>query len=244
MFPSSSFSPDINNHYTDTIIYSDLSLVLFVCNYNSNSLSLTFITLIIFPSSSYFSFLLSLLLQAALLILIHFMWFLYLYLQNIECVLAPGSQWLFSLSCSLVSAQWGGQLSPPGCFHHWPAAWEPGCTSGTFFEMLLSQPQLKLIPAILQHPEQYFRLILFFPSLLLRFCPKWPLKRLQRLMPCWETSHTQRKSCVHENNDMSDGWHLKKTEGDSDIGKHRFFALLYTQQLACPQQHYASSKRA
>lgn len=75
------------------------------------------------------------------------------------CVLAPGSQWLFSLSCSLVSAQWGGQLSPPGCFHHWPAAWEPGCPAGTFFEMLLSQPHLKLIPAILQHPEQYFRLI-------------------------------------------------------------------------------------
>lgn len=122
--------------------------------------------MIIFPSSSSSS-LLSLLLQEVtiLLILIYLIWFLCLYLQNIVCVLAPGSHWLFSLSCSLVSAQWGGQFSPPGCFHHWPAAWEPGCPSGTFFEMLPSQPQFKLIPAIPQHPEQYFRLIdiVFFP---------------------------------------------------------------------------------
>lgn len=41
---------------------------------------------------------------------------------------------------------------------------------------------------------------------------------------------------------MTDNAFREDDEEDNDIGKHCFFApQLYTQQLACPQQHYASS---
>lgn len=39
-----------------------------------------------------------------------------------------------------------------------------------------------------------------------RFYPKWPLKPLLRLMPCWEISHTQRKSCVRKR--CKSEWHV------------------------------------
>lgn len=114
MFPSSSFSHDINNHYTDTYYY-----------YNSKSLSLTFITLIIFPSSSYSSSLLYLLLQAALLILIHCIWFLYLNLLNIVCFGSWSSMVVFSVLqpgvCAVRGSAQSSWVFPPltSCLRTW-----------------------------------------------------------------------------------------------------------------------------
>lgn len=73
-----------------------------------------------------------------------------------------------------------------------------------------------------------------------RFYPKWPLKPLLRLMPCWEISHTRRKSCALEDANLSDRWCFEKRRRQWHW-ETSLFALLYTQQLACPQQHYASS---
>lgn len=208
------------------MIYWNLSLeLLLICNYDSNSLSWTFITLIIFSSSSYSS--------------LYYPYHCKLPLFS----LAAGSHWLFLCPVAWCLRSEGVSSVLLGVSTTDQLLENLGALRVHFLKCFCLSPKYLLFFSFLTNISDCNRIHVFH-FLLLRFCPKWPLKRSQRLMPCWETSHTQRKSCVHENNDISDGWHLKKTDGDSDIGKHRFFALLYTQQLACPQQHYASSKRA
>lgn len=55
------------------------------------------------------------------------------------------------------------------------------------------------------HPKNsrwHFKLMPSSPSF--RFYLKWPLKPLLRWTPCWETSHTRRKSHALEDSNLSD----------------------------------------
>lgn len=74
--------------------------------------------------------------------------------------------------------------------------------------------------------RSHFKLIAVLPPC--RFYPKWPLKPLPRLMPCWEINHTQRKSCVLEDANLSEWWCFKKMKKTRTMGNIAFCSAVYS----------------
>lgn len=79
------------------------------------------------------------------------------------------------------------------------------------------------------------------PSPSFRFYLKWPLKPLLRWTPCWETSHTRRKSHALEDSNLSDGRCSEKMKKTLILGKHRFLLCCILNDLHVLGNIYASS---